>query len=40
MKFLIDAQLPARLAEFLTGAEHDAIHTTKLPMGTALPTSR
>ncbi len=33
MKFLIDAQLPARLAEFLTGAGHDAIHTTELPNG-------
>lgn len=33
MKFLIDAQLPARLAEFLTGAGHDAIHTAELPDG-------
>lgn len=33
MKFLIDAQLPARLAEFLTGAGHDAVHTTELPDG-------
>jgi predicted nuclease of predicted toxin-antitoxin system len=33
VKFLIDAQLPARLAEFLTGAGHDAIHTTELPNG-------
>jgi predicted nuclease of predicted toxin-antitoxin system len=33
VKFLIDAQLPARLAEFLTGAGHNAIHTTELPNG-------
>jgi predicted nuclease of predicted toxin-antitoxin system len=33
VKFLIDAQLPARLAELLTGAGHDAIHTTELPNG-------
>ena len=33
MKFLIDAQLPARLAEFLSGAGHDALHTRELPDG-------
>lgn len=33
MKFLIDAQLPARLAELLTGAGHDAIHTIELQDG-------
>lgn len=33
MKFLIDAQLPARLTEFLTGAGHHAIHTTELADG-------
>lgn len=33
MKFLIDAQLPIRLAEFLTEAGHDAIHTIELPDG-------
>ena len=33
MKFLIDAQLPARLAEFLNHAGHDAVHTTELPAG-------
>ncbi len=33
MKFLIDAQLPARLAEFLNRAGHDAVHTSKLPDG-------
>jgi predicted nuclease of predicted toxin-antitoxin system len=31
VKFLIDAQLPARLAELLNGAGHDALHTSGLP---------
>ena len=31
MKFLIDAQLPARLAEFLNQAGHDAVNTVELP---------
>jgi predicted nuclease of predicted toxin-antitoxin system len=33
VKFLIDAQLPARLAEFLNRAWHDALHTIGLPDG-------
>jgi predicted nuclease of predicted toxin-antitoxin system len=33
MKFLIDAQLPARLARFLNEAGHDALHTSELPEG-------
>lgn len=33
MKFLIDAQLPARLAELLNRAGHDAVHTIGLPDG-------
>jgi predicted nuclease of predicted toxin-antitoxin system len=33
VKFLIDAQLPTRLAEFLNRAGHDAVHTTDLPDG-------
>ena len=33
VKFLIDAQLPARLAEFLNRAGHDAVHTIGLPDG-------
>ena len=33
MKFLVDAQLPARLATFLTEAGHDVVHTTQLPDG-------
>jgi predicted nuclease of predicted toxin-antitoxin system len=33
VKFLIDAQLPVRLAQFLNHAEHDAAHTIELPGG-------
>jgi predicted nuclease of predicted toxin-antitoxin system len=33
VKFLIDAQLPTRLAEFLNRAGHDAVHTVELPDG-------
>jgi len=33
VKFLIDAQLPARLAELLNRAGHDAAHTIGLPNG-------
>lgn len=33
MKFLVDAQLPARLARFLNEAGHDALHTSRLPDG-------
>ena len=33
MKFLLDAQLPTRLAEFLNRAGHDALHTIRLPDG-------
>jgi predicted nuclease of predicted toxin-antitoxin system len=33
VKFLIDAQLPARLAELLNQAGHDAVHTSGLPDG-------
>ena len=31
MKFIIDAQLPKRLADALATAGHDAIHTLSLP---------
>jgi predicted nuclease of predicted toxin-antitoxin system len=33
MKFLIDAQLPHRLSQWLQAERHDAIHTRDLPMG-------
>lgn len=33
MKFLIDAQLPARVARQLNDAGHDALHTTQLVEG-------
>lgn len=33
MKFLVDAQLPVRLARFLTKAGYDALHTAELPDG-------
>jgi predicted nuclease of predicted toxin-antitoxin system len=31
VKFLVDAQLPARLARALSKAGHDAVHTLQLP---------
>lgn len=37
MKFLIDAQLPVRLARFLQNAGHDTIHTRDLPEHNATP---
>lgn len=33
MKFLVDAQLPVRLARQISNAGHDAIHTSELPDG-------
>lgn len=33
MKFLVDAQLPRRLALSISAANHDAIHTLDLPDG-------
>jgi predicted nuclease of predicted toxin-antitoxin system len=35
MKFLVDAQLPVRLARFLQAAGHDTIHTKDLPQQNA-----
>jgi predicted nuclease of predicted toxin-antitoxin system len=35
VKFLVDAQLPVRLALLLNGAGHEAIHTSDLPNGNA-----
>ena len=37
MNFLVDAQLPVRLARLLTTAGHDAIHTTDLAGGNRTP---
>lgn len=33
MKFLIDAQLPRRLARWISAQGHDAVHTLDLPAG-------
>lgn len=33
MKFVVDAQLPTRLARALQAAGHDAVHTSQLPDG-------
>ncbi len=33
MKFLVDAQLPQRLARWLSSKGHDAVHTLDLPAG-------
>ena len=35
MKFLVDAQLPRRLAKWLTGQGCDALHTLDLPQANA-----
>ena len=32
MKFLVDAHLPRRLAQWLHGLRHEAMHTLDLPM--------
>ena len=40
MKFLVDAQLPARLARFLSSAGHDAVHTSDLPEGNRTTDAR
>ena len=37
MKFLIDAQLPRRLADHLRRAGFEAIHTLDLPLGNCTP---
>ncbi|MGE0885664.1 MAG: DUF5615 family PIN-like protein [Blastocatellales bacterium] len=39
MKFLVDAQLPHRLAELLWGAGYEVIHTLDLPLGNRTPDS-
>lgn len=40
MRFLVDAQLPTRLAHLLSSAGHDAVHTTDLPEGNRTPDVR
>ena len=37
MKFLVDAQLPLRLARWLQDEGHDALHTRDLPQGNRTP---
>ncbi|HXG67553.1 MAG TPA: DUF5615 family PIN-like protein [Blastocatellia bacterium] len=37
MKFLVDAQLPRRLAQRLQGVGFEAIHTLDLPLGNRTP---
>lgn len=37
MKFLLDAQLPIRLARHLAAAGHDVVHTSELPEGNRTP---
>ena len=37
MKFLVDAQLPRRLARHLNGLGHDAMHRLDLPLRNATP---
>lgn len=39
MKFIVDAQLPHRLAEFLWVAGHEVVHTLDLPLGNRTPDS-
>ena len=39
MKFLVDAQLPYRLANFLRRAGYDVLHTMDLPMANKTPDS-
>jgi predicted nuclease of predicted toxin-antitoxin system len=39
MKFLIDAQLPRKLASWMHDAGHDVKHTLDLPLGNRTPDS-
>lgn len=39
MKFLVDAQLPKRVASLLSGLGHDVLHTLELPLGNRTPDS-
>jgi len=40
VKFLVDAQLPARLARFLSSSGHDALHTLDLSDGNRTTDAR
>lgn len=40
MKFLVDAQLPRRLARFLHDSGYDTLHTRDLPDGNATPDTQ
>ncbi|MDN5757524.1 MAG: DUF5615 family PIN-like protein [Tomitella sp.] len=37
MRFLVDAQLPATLAQLLSTSGHDAVHVSTLPSGNRTP---
>ena len=37
MKFVVDAQLPAKLSRLLAEAGHDCVHTSQLPEGNRTP---
>ena len=37
MKFVVDAQLPAKLSRLLADAGHDSVHTSQLPEGNRIP---
>ncbi len=37
MKFVVDAQLPAKLSRLLAEAGHDSVHTSQLPEGNRIP---
>jgi predicted nuclease of predicted toxin-antitoxin system len=40
MRFLVDAQLPRRLAHFLAAAGHDSLHTLDLPRKNRTPDAQ
>ncbi|MDJ0901758.1 MAG: DUF5615 family PIN-like protein [Xenococcus sp. MO_188.B8] len=40
MKFLVDAQLPIRLARFLQASGYDTLHTRDLPQQNATSDSQ
>jgi len=40
MKFLVDAQLPLRLARFLQNSGYDTLHTRELPQHNATPDAQ